>query len=365
MPMLVIGQNSEPEIENKMSVIKKKLSLLKGKLNAAYGEERLLLGKLEIQDKAINLLSKDLTNSRKQLGVIQKEIAQLNQTIEIKEDSIERQKNQIINLLKLQVFLNHDKALKMLLLSPKNKSSIQTKHQIKYLQFRFYNLIKEVAEQIVSLKLLETEQLELQEHEKSKQEGLATQQEELLLERENRLQLLKLLKNEIAKHETESEGLNKDQKRLKSLLDEIRHLLSDLPSDLGSNKPFRKLKGRMKKPVIGKYIRSFHSRRSENTRWNGVVIQADIGSEVNAIAYGRIAFADWLRGFGMLVIVDHQDSYMSLYGFNESINVEVGDWVDSGQPIATIGNSGTIAIPALYFEIRKDAKPLNPKAWVK
>jgi septal ring factor EnvC (AmiA/AmiB activator) len=187
----------------------------------------------------------------------------------------------------------------------------------------------------------------------------------LLGKRKERLIILKELKIEITKHETQSEGLNNDQKRLAQLLLEIKNLLSDLPDDLGSNKPFRKLKGKMQKPVKGKYIRSFRSRRSEGTRWNGVVIKADFGDKVQAIAYGRVAFADWLRGFGMLVIIDHQDSYMSLYGFNESINVEVGDWVVTGQNIATIGNSGTLVLPALYFEIRKDAKPLNPKSWVK
>ncbi|HHL31324.1 MAG TPA: peptidase M23, partial [Oceanospirillales bacterium] len=145
---------------------------------------------------------------------------------------------------------------------------------------------------------------------------------------------------------------------------EIQMLLSDLPKNLGTNKSFKRLKGQMKIPVVGQYIRSFHSKRSENTRWDGVVIRAQMGDRVKAIAYGRVAFADWLRGFGMLVILDHQDGYMSLYGFNESIVVEVGDWVDAKQDIATVGNSGTLLTPALYFEIRKNAVPLNPKPWV-
>ena len=205
----------------------------------------------------------------------------------------------------------------------------------------------------------------MQKDEGLKQQSLLVQQDDLHQQRGQRLKILNQLKQEIAKHETESEGLNKDQKRLQRLFAEIQILLSDLPKDLGSNKPFIELKGRMMKPVRGIYAHSFHSKRSENTQWDGVVIQAKIGDTVQAIAYGRVAFADWLRGFGMMIILDHQDGYMSLYGFNESINVEVGDWVEDRQDIATIGNSGTLTTAGLYFEIRKDALPLNPKKWIK
>ncbi len=360
-----IGQNTEVDIENKITKIQQKLNLLKTKLNKAYGKEQQLIGKLEEQDKEINKVAKNVSISKSQLKIIQTQISQLNQNISNKSNSIEAQKNQVVDLLKLQLYMNHDKTLKMLLVNPSNKSNNQAKHQIKYLQNKLYNLIKVVANEIKLLKALKQEQLLLQDEENTKQQLLLSQQDNLLGKRNQRLNILKSLKVEIAKHETESDGLNKDQKRLNQLLLEIKNLLSDLPVNLGSNAPFSKLRNKMLKPVKGSYIRSFHSRRSEDTRWNGVVIKAKVGDPVNAIAYGRVAFADWLRGFGMLVIVDHQDGYMSLYGFNESINVEVGDWVDSRQEIATVGNSGTLVTSAVYFEIRKDAKPLNPKSWVK
>jgi septal ring factor EnvC (AmiA/AmiB activator) len=289
----------------------------------------------------------------------------ITQEITRNNNSIELQKNQIIKLLKLQIYLNHDKTLKLLLASPSNETTAQSKHQIKYLQNRLYNLIKEVAQNIQQLEVSKNQQLALKQQEDIKKQTLLMQKDHLEEQRNNRLKILKSLKLEIAKHESQSESLSKDQNRLQQLLREISVLLSDLPDDLGSNKPFYKLQGKLKKPIAGTYIRSFHSRRSENTRWNGVVIKADIGKPVHSVAYGRVAFSDWLRGFGLLVIVDHQDGYMSLYGFNESLDVEVGDWVDERQSIATVGNSGTLTTPALYFEIRKDAKPLNPKAWVR
>ncbi|MCF6319844.1 MAG: peptidoglycan DD-metalloendopeptidase family protein [Proteobacteria bacterium] len=360
-----VNNKSEVEIEANIQNIQKKLKILKTKLNKAYGQEQLLLEKLESQDKNISSIVKKINISSEQIKSLLKEITQISQKISEDKNSIEIQKNQIVKLLKLQIYLNHDKTLKMLLASPQNSHIADTKHQIKYLQNRLYNLIKEVAVNIQQLEVLKTNQQELKSQENLKKQNLLLQKDTLDEQRNIRLKTLNTLKNEIAKHESNSEGLSKDQSRLQELLDEIQVLLSDLPADLGLNKPFARLKGKLSKPVVGAYIRSFRSRRSENTRWNGVVIKADLGQQVKAIAYGRIAFADWLRGFGMLIIIDHQDGYMSLYGFNESISVEVGDWVGSRENIATIGNSGTLATPAVYFEIRKNAKPLNPKAWVK
>lgn len=357
--------SSEQELEAQLENIQNKLKVVKNKLNKAYGEESVLIEQLEQQDKNIAVISKQVKTSELQLQDIQNQVKETENNIQKSNDSIEKQKSQIIELLKLQVYLNQDKTLKMLLVNPNNKNSIQTKHQIKFLQNRLFNLIKEVALELQVLKKSKAELLVLQEQENLKQQKLLSEQDQLLDERRGRLKILNKLKLEIAQHETESESLNKDQQRLQNLLGEIQVLLTDLPKDLGANKPFNQLQGKMKRPVAGRYVRSFHSSRSEDTRWNGVVIQADMGAKVRSIAYGRVAFADWLRGFGLLVILDHQEGYMSLYGFNESLNVEVGDWVDERQVIASLGNSGTLAMPAVYFEIRKDAVPLDPKVWVK
>ena len=369
LPHIIFAQQDEPlsdaQLEFKLDNIKLKLQILKGELNKAYGEEKIIIEKLESHDQDINLIAKNINNSNEQLANIHNQIEDIATNIDEKLLSIDTQKQQIIDLMKLQVYLNHDKTLKLLLISPQNKKSIQTKHQIKFLQNKLYSLIKEVAQKIKQLELLKDNQLALQEQEKNKKQTLVTQQDKMLEQRKSRLITLNLLKKEISKKLTQTDSLNKDQDRLQRLLTDIQTLLTDLPSDLGNNKPFRQLKGQMKIPVSGQYIRSFRSKRTEDTRWNGVVIKADFGDAVKSIAYGRVAFADWLRGFGMLVILDHQDGYMSLYGFNESINVDVGDWVADQQTIATIGNSGTLATPAVYFEIRKDAKPLNPKLWVK
>lgn len=359
------AEKSEEEIQSAIAGIQSKLKVLKEKLNDAYGREKELILQLEHQDRVISSIAKQIETSNTQLKSINKDIGEITEKIKQSTRSIETQKTQILKLLKLHIFLSYDKTLKLLLVNPSNPSDINTKHQIKYLQNKLYGLIKEVANEINQLEKNKMNEQKLLQQESDKKHELEIQEKKLLSQRITRLNVLNQLKKEIALHETESDTLTKDQQRLQNLLSEIQVLLSDLPGDLGLGKPFSKLKGKLKKPVDGTYIRSYHSKRSEDTKWNGVVIKSEFSEKVRAVAYGRVAFADWLRGFGMLVIIDHHDGYMSLYGFNQSLDVEAGDWVDERQVIASVGNSGILETPALYFEIRKDAEPQNPKLWIK
>nr|WP_241263348.1 peptidoglycan DD-metalloendopeptidase family protein [Parahaliea mediterranea] len=98
-------------------------------------------------------------------------------------------------------------------------------------------------------------------------------------------------------------------------------------------------------------------------RWQGVNIPAEPGSTVRAIHHGRVVYADWFRGSGLLLIVDHGDGYMSLYAHNQSLLREVGEWVQAGTPVGTVGDSGGLERPALYFEIRHQGKPVDPAGW--
>ena len=124
--------------------------------------------------------------------------------------------------------------------------------------------------------------------------------------------------------------------------------------------------GRTIRPVTGKPNNRFGSRRGQGSlRWQGLIIPAEEGSDVAAIHHGRVVFADWFRGSGLLLIIDHGDGYKSLYAHNESLLRDVGEWVSAGASVATVGNSGGRAESALYFEIRKDGKPTNPANWLK
>jgi septal ring factor EnvC (AmiA/AmiB activator) len=128
--------------------------------------------------------------------------------------------------------------------------------------------------------------------------------------------------------------------------------------------PFSRLKGKLPWPVQGKLAARYGAnRKAESLTWRGVVIDAEEGREVKAIYNGRVVFADWMRGFGLLLIVDHGNGYMSLYGHNQSLYKNVGDVVRKGEAVATVGNSGGRETPGLYFEIRHNGVPDNPVLW--
>jgi septal ring factor EnvC (AmiA/AmiB activator) len=130
--------------------------------------------------------------------------------------------------------------------------------------------------------------------------------------------------------------------------------------------PFDRLKGKLAWPVMGRLAGEFGQPREGGTvRWNGVLIEANQGTPVRAIYRGRVAFADWLPGLGLLLVLDHGGGYMSLYGHNQSLLKEPGDWVSPGETIAQVGDTGGQARPALYFEIRAKGEPVNPHDWIK
>jgi len=180
---------------------------------------------------------------------------------------------------------------------------------------------------------------------------------------ESRTALLARLRQKIADEGQEVERLAQQEKDLSRLIAELTTILSDYP--ISSEEPFSSHKGKLTWPVAGTLLHDFgQPRAGGQIKWNGVVLGAQRGREVRAVYHGRIAFADWLAGLGLLVIVDHGEGYMSLYGYNETVLKKAGDWVAPGDVIATVGDSGGQAQVGLYFELRRGTRPVNPQQWV-
>ncbi|VAW92587.1 Murein hydrolase activator EnvC [hydrothermal vent metagenome] len=155
-----------------------------------------------------------------------------------------------------------------------------------------------------------------------------------------------------------------NEKQLERVLNVITESMPEILTEPGKHLPFATLKGKLYWPALGTVKNLFgRTRKTAKVKWNGVIIKARQGNNVRAISHGRVAYADWLRGYGLLMIIDHGDGYMSLYGHNEDIRKETGDWVDEGEIIGSVGNTGGQAKAGLYFEIRKNGKPANPKIW--
>jgi len=185
----------------------------------------------------------------------------------------------------------------------------------------------------------------------------------LAIERQRRASIVKELRAELAKVESKIEDLGKDRHEIEDLLAKLRDVIGDVPSLLPQDRPFAESRGHLARPVAGGINIPFGQQAGGGRASAGVLIAADTGTQIRAVARGRVAFADWLRGYGLLMILDHGDGYMSLYGRCESLNKTEGDWVEDGQVLATVGDSGGSGESGLYFELRHRGQALDPAAW--
>jgi septal ring factor EnvC (AmiA/AmiB activator) len=230
------------------------------------------------------------------------------------------------------------------------------------------------------------------------------EQQKLLADRLAREQVLQKLSAQIQQQQRQISNLKRDERSLTQLVERLNRLMAeqaaretararaarqaqkkpvagkdaagrprgpvavntDTPVAFRSDQPFSRLKGSLRLPVAGELMNHFGApREGGGVNWKGLFIRAAQGSAVKAIAAGQVVFSEWLRGFGNLIIVDHGEGYMSLYSNNESLYKQVGERVQPGDAIATVGNSGGQPDPGLYFEMRHQSRPVNPLLWVK
>lgn len=223
--------------------------------------------------------------------------------------------------------------------------------------------IRAVGDQIEMLQGLARESAEVERSLDRLKAETGTNLDRLKQTRDERSAVLARIDAAIADSDERIEKLKREEQRLSDLVVQLGEALAAFPVD--TEEPFAKLKGRLAWPVHGRVSGDYgHLRGAGPMRWKGVLLDAPQGTPVRAIYHGRVAFSDWLPGLGLLIIVDHGDGYMSLYGHNEALLKESGDWVTPGEEIAEVGDSGGRAQPSLYFEIRNDGKPVDPHDWM-
>jgi septal ring factor EnvC (AmiA/AmiB activator) len=178
-------------------------------------------------------------------------------------------------------------------------------------------------------------------------------------------ELLTELERTIVSQEERFGSLRADAEALRAVVEQLERQAAILPEAEVAQEPIGKLRGRLDWPLdAGTLLERFGDTKGESgQRWDGVLLAAPEGSAVKAVHHGRVAYADWLRGFGLLIIIDHDDGFMSLYGHNQTLLKEPGEWVGSGETIALSGASGGQRRPGLYFAIRRQGRPLDPEQW--
>jgi septal ring factor EnvC (AmiA/AmiB activator) len=161
-------------------------------------------------------------------------------------------------------------------------------------------------------------------------------------------------------------ALKREEQAVESLVADLARVLQDFPVD--STQSFERMRGRLPWPVLGRVTAHYQeplASSASGMHWNGDMIEATRGAKVRATYFGRVVYADWLQGLGLLLIIGHSGGYMTLYGHAEVLYKSVGDWVAPGDVIAALSDAGGGAVPQLYFEIREGRKTVDPKVWLK
>jgi len=186
---------------------------------------------------------------------------------------------------------------------------------------------------------------------------------EIEIAQRRRTELLASLDHRARNQSEEIARLKTDEQRLERLLNEIKSYALPTPPGLPATR-FAQAKGRLPLPLTGRVVARYgESKHLGDLTWRGIFLGAPEGGQIHAVFRGRVAYADWLRGFGLLLILDHGDGYMTLYGHNQTLHRQVGDWVEAGQPIAAAGRTGDAPASGVYFEIRHNGKPYDPLQW--
>ncbi|WP_181919254.1 murein hydrolase activator EnvC [Alkalilimnicola ehrlichii] len=227
--------------------------------------------------------------------------------------------------------------------------------------------IQEVDTQLAELRRIEAEIAEQEERLATARRGQEAERTRLQTARQERAALLARIERELSNKDRQLRQLARDEEQLVELLQGLERALADVPDRDLAQYSFRESEGLLVWPVEGELAARFGSSRGAggNSRWNGLLIEAEEGTDVRAISHGRVVFADWLRGFGLMVIIDHGEGFMSLYGHNEALYREAGAWVQPGEIIAAVGTSGGRGTPGLYFEVRENGTPVDPMRWLR
>lgn len=313
----------------------------------------------EISRNAIKLkrLAKDIKRTQQRQITLNRELKQLNKTLKAQREALSEQ-------LRSAYGMGHQQNLKMLLNQQDPALAGRAQTYFNYLNAARTEQIRGFLETIELQKQAEAELATVLE----KQHALLREQKEKKRlrqkQRQQRKNLVAELNKKIKNQENTLSSLESSRSRIENLLKSLGELLADIPTSPSEQQPFTAQKGKLPWPVKGPFVGHFGDAKAVgDLRWNGVLIKANYGTPIRVISHGRVAFSDWLQGFGFITIVDHGDGYMSLYGHCESLFKETGDWVTAGEVIATAGDSGGQPQSGVYFEIRSRGKPVDPDKW--
>lgn len=362
--MQPLNSYAEEASEQQLNTLKNRIGKLEKWLNSAKGEQASMQKALRQSERKIGKIASKLNRLTGELKATQSKLSTLKKERNKLLADSELQARQIAEQVRAAYGIGRSEYLKVLL---NLEQPAELSRTLRYYDYFNKARAEQIEQYTKTARQLEQNEVQINEQMLSLQrsrQSLEEQHRALKESKKQRQTVLISLQSDISQKGKELSKMLADRERLEELLSEVEEAIADL--DLpDATTPIKTLKGKLPWPTQGKVVRSFGSRDKESgSRWNGVLIRAKEGNDVHAVHYGRVVFSDWLRGFGLLLIIDHGNGYMSLYGHNQSLYKETGDWVSTNDVISSVGNSGGQNSAGLYFEMRRNGKPENPKRWI-
>lgn len=357
--------DSQDASQHKLNQLKKNIHEVNKWLSKANTEKSGLSRALELQEKEINRVSKNIRAINLKISEQVKELKRLKKQGKQQNSSLIQQKEFLIKQLRIAYLQGKQPALKMLLDDDAPQDIARYMHFFSSINDARNEKITAFQSSLAQLKITETSKLKQQAKLNKNRHTLETDRKSLRQNRKQRKKVLAKLSTNIKSNAQRLQKMKADQIRLKELLFELERTVASIPTPADAT-PFKQQKYKLPWPSRGRVVARFGSRIAQGKlKLNGIRIATQENSTITAIHHGRIIFSNWIRGFGLLIIIDHGDNYMSLYGNNKSLVKDTGDWVSAGETIAYSNESNTKNESGLYFEIRKNGKPLNPSQWLR
>lgn len=359
------NDEKEQNYEQKLERLSQTIQQLEKELSKTKDSRNQLQQALKKSEQEIAGLLKNIQDTGEALAREKKQLAQLNGQKLHLEALRKEQSGHISEVVRQAYLLGKHSQIRLLF------SQEQPDKMLRLLRYHDYFLsahktkIDEYSATLEKVRVLanriETKQTSLQ----TQNAILKKQHDELEKQQLKRRESLAAFKIQLKKKGESLEQLFRDREHLERLIGEALLAIENIQMPQGADS-FANQQGKLSLPSSGRIVQHYGSSRMQGRlRWQGVLIAGNIGDEIRAIHHGRVIFSDYLRGQGLLIILDHGDGYMSLYAHNQMLFKEIGDWVENGESIASMGNSGGQDQVALYFEIRHHGKPKDPRLWLK
>lgn len=351
--------------QQQLETLRAQIAELAAQRRTTEAEKGSVVAALRERETRIAAIARELRQLDERLAEQQLALDAQQQRRSALEDRLKVQRDALAALLRSAYALGRHEELKLILQQTEVAATSRVLAYHRYFQRARTGRIEELLQDLAELAQVQQAIQAQRDQIAATRAERTAESERIDGERRERQGLIEQLDVSLRDQGARLAALGKDEAALVQLLERLRDVFADIPKQLQAAEPFATRRGRLPWPLAGRIVVGFGSSDDSGRAISGVVLAAANGAEVRAVSHGRVAYADWLKGYGLILILDHGDGYMSLYGYNESLLKDVGDWVDAGEAVATAGSSGGRPQPGLYFELRARGRPLDPRGWLK